>query len=266
MSPNLRHGSASFFGRLFPLVVAMGMLGLSPPSALAAAIYNITAVDQGFTQGSPPQEVWATTISSGGTANTFSINWKASTGALPTEFVAATATVVVTDFTTTNLFLTITLKNTSTFPTDAFISAFGMATNPAATSVSISGGAVFVNADMSNFPSFSAIDVCAWSGQNCAGGGGGTGGLTIGSTDTFSLDIGGSFGTNLSDLSITLEDLALKFQGSSPLSYEIPGVPGPGGGGGGGGGGGDVPEPGTLFIFGFGLAGLALVRRYRKLV
>jgi hypothetical protein len=93
------------------------------------------------------------------------------------------------------------------------------------------------------------VDICAFSGNNCAGGG--NTGLTNGASDTFTLDLtGGNFGPDNNHLSVALEDIATKWQGSNPLSFELPGVPGSTA----------VPEPATLAFLGISLAGLGLLR------
>jgi hypothetical protein len=63
-----------------------------------------------------------------------------------------------------------------------------------------------------------------------------------GASDTFTIDLTGSFGPDLQHLAVDLSDLSTKWQGSSPLSFELAGGPGSPGGT------TPLPEPGTLAL------------------
>jgi hypothetical protein len=246
------------------LVGGLGFAASTP--AQAVPLYTITETPTGGSQGNPSQATYDVNITNTpppGTSNTFNLNWSAPTNpGTPTDVVSATATVTVDSFTTTDLTITVSLKNTSTFPTDARIVDFGIDASPNVTGVSFTAmgaGTVLDQVSTDSVPSFSQVNVCAFSGNNCSGGG--NTGLIIGASDTFTLDIKStSFGT-ASDLSADLADFALKYQGSNPLSFEIPGVPTPGGGG--GSGTGTVPEPSSILVMGIGLLGLGYVMRRR---
>jgi hypothetical protein len=234
--------------------LAIGMSAGPLSGAHAALIYNFTPTDLGFTGGNPAQEVFKETITTDGSTITgkdsFTWTWKASTGTAG-QFVAATGVFTVLAFTTSELKLQIKLTNNSTFPADARLTSLGLDVDPAVAGHTISGGSVFTQVGTSNFPSFQEVDICAFAGNNCAGGG--NNGLTIGASDTFTLDLtGGNFGPDNNHLSVALEDIATKWQGSNPLSFELPGVPGVPTA---------VPEPATLALLGFTLAGLGLLRR-----
>lgn len=99
-----------------------------------------------------------------------------------------------------------------------------------------------------NFPGFSNIDVCVYSGTNCSGGGG-TAGLNPGSTLNLLLTMNGTFVPPLS-----LDTVSGRFQstGSNQNGSDNIGVtPRP------------IPEPGTLALLGAGLFGLGVASRRR---
>lgn len=103
-----------------------------------------------------------------------------------------------------------------------------------------------------NFPGLSTVDVCVYT-AGCTGGNYNTG-LVSGESDSMVLHLAaaGDYSAGM-----TLSDFAVKFQGQD--SYELAGSPGctrpdgctPV----------DVPAPGTAFLLGLGLLGLASLRR-----
>jgi hypothetical protein len=202
--------------------------------------------------------------------DSFPILWSAVNGDL-----SATATITVFDLTSTQLLLDVVLTNTSPEISngDPRITSFGLGINPNISGGSVSdiGGGTDVDAltgfSMSNFPGFQGVELCAVSGNNCAGGA--SGGLESGNpdlTDAFRFTLNFT-NPNLSN-ELTLSQFALKYQGGPPGpggdSFQIPGTPG----------NGEppipptqVPGPGTLMLVGAGLMGMAaaagrtLVRR-----
>ena len=167
--------------------------------------------------------------------------------------------ISATGFNSTSLVLTISLTNGASLASER-LTAFGFGITPNATAVAFSDvaddgivGAVLGG----NFPAFQTVEVCAYGGQNCAGGGnGGIPGGLVNNSDTFVLTLTGTWGT-----SVTLDPVAFKYQ-TNAGSFEFDTGSGPGTGPGTATGSG-LPEPTTtaLLTMGVGMLGAAIRRR-----
>jgi PEP-CTERM motif len=249
--------TAACFGRKVAaragLLAVAAVIAAMPLSSAGAFVFTTT--DTHTTGGNPAQEIFTETITSDGSLGStgsgpptsFGVNWHASTG--PFTYVDANATITIQKFTSSELKFQVAVTNDSNFGT-ARLAAIGFDV-PSVTAETISGGSVFTKVGNSNFPAFHNIDVCAYSGNNCAGGR--KDGLIDGDSNTFVLDLtapSGSFGSP-NALKVTLDALAAKWQGERPLSFELPGRPR------------KIPEPTSLALLGVALAGFAAFRRRR---
>ena len=169
-------------------------------------------------------------------------------------------TMTATALSAGSLTLQISLTNNTTAASgnNARLAAFGLGIDPDATGVTFSdasdGG--MIDASLDSIPSLKTIEVCAFGGPNCSGGGNG-GILANGASDLFSLVITGAFANG-----VTIDPLGYKYQtnnGSFEFScsttsteYQC------------GGGRTSVPEPGSLALLGAVAAGYVTTRQRRS--
>jgi hypothetical protein len=236
---------------LAPFVFATALLA----APLAANAFNIvqTQICDAATQncqGNPETDVWEVTISGDQTTGSseFTIDWVVPAGTgnegLPVN-LTATSTWTVAEFSKDALKIDLLIENTTNPPdvpdNRADMTAFGFGVSPTST-VTSSGATVFTGlATGTTFPAFQQIDVCAYAGQNCSGGG--NSGLSPDQKDDLSLHIGGNYENG----SVTLLFFASKWQ-SEWGSFEVGGTPDDGGGP----GGGEVPAPAPLALIALG--------------
>ena len=155
--------------------------------------------------------------------------------------LTANATFNVTSFTSSQVDMTLTVRNTTP---NYVVSSMGFNTNPAVTASLTSAGSVFTGvANDTNFPGFQTIEVCAFTSSNCSSSANPLA-LQANSQDTFGLSLTGTFSNSL-----TLSTFAMKFAGGPDGSFEV---------------GGKVPLPATLLLFAGGFAAFIAWNQYNR--
>lgn len=145
------------------------------------------------------------------TNNPFAFVWDFTTPAL--AHLTGNGSISVSGFNSNLLTVTVTLTNTSAIGGQGGdrLTAFGFGIDPNATSIGFSdgsdGGMVDAGAAQGSLASnVAGIEVCAWGGNNCNGGGNG-GILGQGGSDTFQVLLGGTWGS-----SVTIDPIGFKYQ------------------------------------------------------
>lgn len=195
-------------------------------------------------------------VISSGSNNPLNFSWSFNAGGT-IGLLTGTGSLAVSGFSSSSLTVAITLNNTAS-PASDRLTSFGFGIDPNATGVSFSdavdGG--MVDASLASIPSLSAIEVCAWGGQNCSGGA--NGGIFGGASDSFSVILAGTWGT-----SVDIAPIGFKYQtdgGSFEFTTTTASTTT------GTGSGSQIPEPASTALVGLGLGlmGLSLLKRRRQ--
>lgn len=198
----------------------------------------------------------AVTISAG-TNNPYNFTWLFSSAA---GNLTGTGQLTLSGFNSSALTVGVSLDNTSATANNR-LASFGFGIGPNATGVSFSdvADAGMVGASLANIPSLPTIEVCAFGGPNCSGGG--NGGLNGGTSDSFSLLLSGTWGS-----SVNIDPIGFKYQtGSGSFEFTTSSST-TSSTGGGASSSGNVPEPGTgaMALLGLALLGAGFGMRRKQ--
>lgn len=234
----------SFINKLTP-IAAFAAMSLSATPAMADAI----------------------TLGSGNIGQSYTLSFNGFSGGTVVDGLTSLATFTLTAVTGNSYTFNYSLTNTTSNPVDSRVSGFGFNTDPNISSATSTGAFSYTTLNSSYPNGIGAIDVCFKDAATGSCSGGGSGGLTDGTTGT------GTFTLNFSQplTSLTLSDFYVRYQsvagagnitsasGSGTLTGSSGGVTTTTSGG------TSVPEPGMLGLFGAALVGVGLMRRRQTL-